>query len=61
MECHLDLCIYNEEYQCLLESISIDETDMCRFCIYLVVPDEELKEKKAFQRDFLEKDFFATT
>ena len=61
MECHLELCIYNEDYQCLLEKICIDATGMCNSCIYLVVPDEELKEKKAFQRDFLEKDFFATT
>ena len=57
MDCYLALCIYNEEHKCLLQNICIDETGMCNSCIYLVVPDEKLKEQKTFQRSFLEKDF----
>ena len=58
MECYLDLCIYNEDNQCTVKSISLDETGTCTDAIYLRIPKEEREKRKALQRDALDKDFY---
>lgn len=46
MECDNVFCIYQQNGNCKLENISIDNSGMCTQCIYVEFDDEILSKKK---------------
>ena len=46
MECMNKFCIYQENKECTLESISLDIRGMCDDCIYTNIPEEILENEK---------------
>lgn len=43
MKCENDFCIYWQDGECVLEDISIDIGGRCDDCIYVNIPEEQLK------------------
>ncbi len=43
MQCENEFCIYWEDGECILEDISIDIGGRCDDCIYVNIPEEQLK------------------
>ncbi len=46
MNCYNDFCIYENEGECKLSEISIDEQGHCNDCIYVTLDENELKHNK---------------
>ena len=46
MICEFHFCIYNENNQCILDEISINESGICDCAIYPEIDDEYLKQCK---------------
>lgn len=49
--CSVDMCIYNENGECLLDDIEINELAMCAECILVSVPDDTVQKLKQEARD----------
>ena len=47
MQCENIFCIYWEQNQCRLESVSLDELGSCKECINVKVEEELLSKKRA--------------
>ena len=55
MNCEVDYCIYNDDYECILSEIRINSLGMCEECILVSIPNAELKFLKNKLRKQLEK------
>lgn len=54
MKCHNQLCIYQEEDQCILEEIEIDPWGHCKNRITTILIDPSLKQRKKLLRERIE-------
>ena len=54
MKCHNQLCIYQEDDQCMLEEIEIDQWGRCIAGIATVILDGSLKAGKKMFREHIE-------
>ncbi len=52
MLCEQELCIYQNDGQCTLQTIHIDRLGQCAECVY---PDINKQYLKKIKHDFLEK------
>ena len=43
MRCENKFCIYWEDNECTLEDVCIDNSGRCDDCIYVNIPEEQLK------------------
>ena len=46
MLCENIFCIYYEDEECVLGETELDMTGSCKNCIYVSIPEKELKEKR---------------
>ena len=53
MECRQDYCVYNQQSQCILQTISIDELGMCEDCMMVPLPADFLETAKNEHREAL--------
>lgn len=49
--CSVDMCIYNESGECLLDDININELGMCADCILVSIPADTVQKLKQEARD----------
>lgn len=57
MKCGSDYCIYNEDFECLLDEIEINSVGQCEECIIVSLPKEKLEQYKKEQlRKMIERD-----
>ncbi len=49
MKCDNYFCIFYEEEECLFEETELDILGSCKNCIYVRIPDEELKKLRKEQ------------
>ena len=54
MKCHNQLCIYQEDNQCLLEEIELDSWGICTNSIGAILIDPSLKIRKQLLREQIE-------
>ena len=55
--CENIFCIYQEKSKCMLDSISVDDCGLCRDCIWVTIPGQDLgKYKERTRKSFEEKD-----
>ena len=54
MKCLNQLCIYQEEDQCLLEEIELDSWGRCKNSIATILIDPSLKIRKKLSREQIE-------
>ncbi len=54
MKCHNQLCIYQEEDQCMLEEIELDAWGRCENSIATILHRTALKEEKKALRNYIE-------
>ncbi len=50
MNCENEYCIYNKEYKCILDEITLDIQGKCIECIYVDIPSQQLEKLKEEQR-----------
>ena len=46
MQCENNICIYCDNYKCILDETSIDRLGMCAECIEIDIDDEIIQFKK---------------
>ena len=46
MKCNFDYCIYNKNFTCILDEVSIDALGMCEACEVITIPEGELEKHK---------------
>ncbi len=56
MYCENELCIYQEDNECILNEIEIDYAGMCRSCLTVSIPETQLTEMKRAERESLDED-----
>ena len=57
MQCENNLCIYCDEYKCILDTISLNSISMCTECIQIELDNNILKlEKKKLRDKFYDLD-----
>ena len=49
MSCENDHCIYNKDFECILDKISINSLGMCDDCIMVALDKNFLEAEKARQ------------
>ena len=49
MKCDFDYCIYNRDFICILEEISINSLGMCEECIMIELDEGFLEAEKECQ------------
>ncbi len=49
MKCEMDYCIYNRDFQCLLQTIWVNSLGMCEECILVSLDDAFLEAQKQRQ------------
>ena len=54
MQCELDYCIYNNDGNCLVTKISINDAGMCDACILVSLEKDFLQAEKTRQLSELE-------
>lgn len=54
MKCHNQLCIYQEDDQCILEEIELDSWGRCKNSIATVLHRSSLKAEKRALRNYVE-------
>ena len=54
MKCELDYCIYNNNGNCLVTKISINDVGMCDACIIVTLEKDYLQTEKRRQLSELE-------
>lgn len=54
MLCENIFCIYYSDEECILDEIELDVCGCCRSCIYVNIPEKELKKKR---EELLDKDY----
>jgi len=55
MNCDFDYCIYNRDYNCILDGIGINSVGMCDECTLVTISDEKLRLIKKEQLAKLEE------
>lgn len=55
MECRYEFCLYNQENECSLQKISINEVGLCEACILVSLEKDRLEEEKREQLEKLEQ------
>ncbi|MDL2289398.1 hypothetical protein LJB83_01390 [Clostridia bacterium OttesenSCG-928-F22] len=55
MNCEFDYCIYNNDHNCILETIKINGYGMCEACTLPSIPHKDLQHIKEKQLKALEK------
>ena len=56
MNCAYDLCLYNKDFECILDKVSIDSLGHCEDCIILNIDKETLEAEKEHQLNKMEKE-----
>lgn len=46
MTCYNNFCIYEKENNCILDTITLNETGMCLECININIPEEIINREK---------------
>ncbi len=55
MECELEVCIYNHDWHCKLQKVSINSLGMCEACITVYLDKQWLDGERQRQLADLEK------
>ena len=42
MKCEFNYCVYNKNYKCVFDEISIDSLGMCECCEIVAIPEKNL-------------------
>ena len=53
MDCELDTCIFNRDFKCLYDSITVNNVGMCAACMIVQLEKDELEKKKEEQYNLL--------
>lgn len=49
MNCEVNYCIYNRDWECLFDEIEIDPLGMCEDCVLVSIPFKDLERLKEEQ------------
>lgn len=55
MKCEAEYCLYNQDYQCTLQSIEINSLGMCAECMLVLLDKDFLEREKARQLSEIRK------
>lgn len=50
MKCEFDLCVYNQDSNCTLDEISINQLGMCEDCMIVELDENMLEQEKQRRR-----------
>ena len=54
--CEVETCMYNENFECTLHTVEIDETGKCYQCMTVVIPEETLAYVPEEALDLIKKE-----
>ena len=54
MKCEFDYCMYNKDFECMVDDLEINSLGMCDACIVISLDKEFLEKEKQRQLSELE-------